>query len=168
MKRHVAHWTRSLQWALVVSVGAALGVIAFGIAGSTRADTMYITLGELRSRAAELREITHQASAERLTATFTRAQGRQLEQRVASLRDDLDKARRGRPSDDVGAAQELVQAVVWLGGRKAVHGARWRAQARRVAVLAIDRLEDAAAFLVERVFENQRQPRVRLRIDVGR
>ena len=108
MRRHVAHWTRSLQWALVVSVGAALGVIAFGIAGSTRADTMYITLGELRSRAAELREITHQASAERLTATFTRAQGRQLEQRVASLRDDLDKARRGRPSDDVGAALSLA------------------------------------------------------------
>jgi len=108
MKRHVAHWTRSLQWALVVSVGAALGVIAFGIAGSKRADTMYITLGELRSRAAELREITHQASAERLTATFTRAQGRQLEQRVASLRDDLDKARRGRPSDDVGAALSLA------------------------------------------------------------
>ena len=108
MRRHVAHWTRSLQWALVVSVGAALGVIAFGIAGSTRADTMYITLGELRSRAAELREIAHEASAERLTVTFTRAQGRQLEQRVGSLRDDLDNTRRARPSDDVGPALFLA------------------------------------------------------------
>ncbi|HSD00435.1 MAG TPA: hypothetical protein VLI21_16140 [Casimicrobiaceae bacterium] len=108
MKRHVAHWTRSLQWALVVSVGAALGVIAFEIAGRTWADTTYITLGELRSRAAELREIAHQASAERLTATFTRAQGRQLEQRVESLRDDLDNARRARPSDDANAALFLA------------------------------------------------------------
>ena len=108
MKRHAAHWTRSLQWALVVSVGVAFGVMALTIMGGTRADTSYITLGELRSNAAELREIAHNASAERLTATFTRAQGSQLERRITSLHDDLDKARRERPSNDVAAALSLA------------------------------------------------------------
>jgi TolA-binding protein len=111
MKRHAAHWTRWLQWALVVSVAVGVGVIAFAVIGGKRADTLYITLGELRSNAAELREIARAASAERVTPTFARAQGRQLEQRIASLQGDLEKARRERRSNDVAAALALADRL---------------------------------------------------------
>ena len=63
-------------------------------------DTLYITLGELRSRAAEAQEIAGNAAAERLTGTYIRAQAGQVARQVSVLRDDLAKAeaREGAPA----------------------------------------------------------------------
>jgi len=112
MKRHAAHWTRALQWALGVSIAAGLAVIAFATIAGNPSDTLYITVGELRSQAAELREIAHAAATERSTATYTRAQGKQLEQRIASLHGDLDKVQGERRSDDARIARRLLERLL--------------------------------------------------------
>ena len=113
MKRHAAHWMRWLQWALAVSIVAAVGWPALHALTGRQRDTLYITIGELRSRAAEMREIAHNASAGRLTANYVRAQCAQLAQRIASIRDDLAKAAaRGAPR--AATARPLAERLLEL------------------------------------------------------
>jgi hypothetical protein len=112
MRRHAAHWTRWLQWAVAASILAALGLGAFVPVSAKPKDTLYITLGDLRSRAAELREIARNARAERLTQTYVHAQAKQLVPRIASLRDDLVKAESERTSASAGMARDLSDRLL--------------------------------------------------------
>lgn len=113
MKRHAAHWVRWLQWALAISIVVAVGWPALHALTGRQRDTLYITIGELRSRAAEMREIAHNASAGRLTATYARAQCAQLAQRIASIRDDLaTAAARGAPR--AATARQLAERLLEL------------------------------------------------------
>ena len=92
MRRSAAHWTRWLQWAVAASIVLALGIVAFATFASKPRDSLYITIGELRSHAAEAQQVAHDAAALRLTSTFILAQSEQLLPRITSLRDDLVKA----------------------------------------------------------------------------
>jgi hypothetical protein len=112
MKRHAASGARWLQWALAASVVVAIGSLAFHALTGRAADTRYITLGELRSRAAELEEIARNAAAERLTATYVRAQCAQLAPRIATLRDDLVQAEDRDASADAGRARHLAEQLL--------------------------------------------------------
>lgn len=92
MRRSAAHWTRWLQWAVAASIVLALGTVAFATLASKPRDTLYITIGEVRSHAAEAQQVAHDGRALRVTSTFIRAQCEQLLPRITSLRDDLVKA----------------------------------------------------------------------------
>ena len=111
MKRRAAHWTRSLEWAIAVSVVVAVGGIAIGSVRGKASNTLYITLGDVRSRAAEVREVAHDAGVERTTATYTRAQAGQLAPRIETLLKELSKAER-RGSESAGAARRAAERLL--------------------------------------------------------
>ena len=112
MKRHVANWTRWLHWALGASVVLSVGGVAVGAVAGKPRDTTYMALGELRSLTAELAQITHQAGAEQLTATFTRAQTRQLESRLSPLGKDLAQAESQSHAEEARIGRALLDQVV--------------------------------------------------------
>jgi hypothetical protein len=136
MRRHAASWTRWLQWALVASVVGTFGGFGFHALSGRPADTLYITLGELRSRAAEAEEIARNAAAERLTATYVRAQCAQLASRVATLRDDLAKAEERNPASEAGNARRLAEQVLESAQRLADQGESVTVAARLQHVLS--------------------------------
>ena len=122
MRRHEAHWTRWLQWAVAASVLVALGTVVFAAFLGQPRDTLYITVGELRSHAAEAQQIAHGAGALRLTSTFTRAQSEQLALRIASLRNEVveaePKARNKTAAREAGMlAEQLLDATRALASR---------------------------------------------------
>ena len=114
MRRHEARWVRQLQVAVGVSIVGALGFAAFVAASGEPQSTLYITLGELRSRAAESLEIAHGTAASRLPANFVRAQAEQLAPRIASLRDALAKAETHEGATDARTARPLSERLLAL------------------------------------------------------
>ncbi|HKU85244.1 MAG TPA: hypothetical protein VJV77_02790 [Casimicrobiaceae bacterium] len=114
MRRHTARWVRWLQVAVGVSIVGALGFAVFVAASGKPQSTLYITLGELRSRAAESLEIARGTTASRLTANFVRAQVGQLAPRIASLRDDLEQAETQEGDSDARAARPLSERLLAL------------------------------------------------------
>ena len=114
MRRHSAHWMRWLQVAVGLSILCALGFAAFVAVSSKPQSTLYITLGELRSRAAESLEIARGTATSRLTANFVRAQAEQLAPRIASLRDALAKAESNEKAEDARAARPLAERLLAL------------------------------------------------------
>ena len=114
MRRHAARWVRWLQFAVAGSILCALGLAGFFAVSSKPQSTLYITLGELRSRAAESLEIARGTAASRLTANFVRAQTEQLAPRIASLRDDLEKAETHEGAADARTALPLSERLLAL------------------------------------------------------
>jgi hypothetical protein len=105
MRSHAAHGSRWIQGAVALSVVVALGGSILSALSGAPSDTLYIKLGDLRSRAAEVREVAHNARAERLTPTYVRAQaGEQLAPRIEKLRDDLARSE-GRSEPGAAAAR---------------------------------------------------------------
>ena len=121
MKRHTARWIRWLQVAVGVSILSALGLAVLVTASAKPQSTLYITLGELRSRAAESLEIAHGTAQSRLTANFVRAQAKQLAPRIASLRDALDKAAAHEGGADARTALPLSERALVLTQALAEH-----------------------------------------------
>ena len=83
--------------------------------------TLYITLGELRSRAAESLEIARGAARSRLTGHFVRAQAGQLAARIASIRDALAKAATHDGAADARVALPLSERLLALTRALAEH-----------------------------------------------
>lgn len=121
MRRHAAHWIRWLQVAVGLSIVVALGFAAFVAVSGKPESTLYITLGELRSRAAESLEVARGTTASRLTATFVRAQVEQLAPRIASLRDELENAETHEGSTDAITARPLSVRLLALTQALAEH-----------------------------------------------
>ena len=121
MRRHAARWTRWLQVAVGLSILCALGFAAFVAVSSKPQSTLYITLGELRSRAAESLEIARGTAASRLTANFVRAEAEQLAPRIASLRDALAKAETHEGAADARTARSLSERLLELTQSLAEH-----------------------------------------------
>jgi L-alanine-DL-glutamate epimerase-like enolase superfamily enzyme len=118
--KRAAHWTRALEWAIGLAAIVAVGWATLDAVAGKSGDALYITLGDTRSRAAEVREIAHNAGSERLTATYVRAQAGQLEPRIEALRNDLMKSEsRGSTAAGLGrrAADRLVTLTRTLGER---------------------------------------------------
>ena len=114
MRRHAAHWVRWLQLAVGASVVAALGFAAFVAVSGKPQSTLYITLGELRSRAAESLELARGTASSRLTSNFVRAQAGQLAPRIASLRDALEQAETQKGATDARTALPLSERLLAL------------------------------------------------------
>jgi hypothetical protein len=146
---HATRWSFWLQWAIGLSiiVGIAWGV--YHEATAKPADTIYITLGELRSRAAEVQQVADNAAAERLTGTYIEAQSEQLAKAVAKVRDDLAKARSKGPAPGAEQAHALAEQLLALTqtlaekGESITAAAAFRDQARAI-VEALIPLERAA------------------------
>ena len=111
MRARAAYWTRGLQWLIALSVAVAVGGFLVGSLRAKPTDTLYITLGDTRSRAAEVREIAHNAGAERTTATYVRAQAEQLVPRIEALRKDLSRAQ-SSGSASAGAARRAAERLL--------------------------------------------------------
>ena len=150
MRSPVASWSRWLQWALAVSIVAAVGWGVYHQATKRPADTVYITLGELRSRAAEVRQVAERAAREDVTEAYLDAQTRQLAGAVASLRDDLGKAR-GKGSSS-GAAAGYALAGRLLDVARALHE-------RGHSPPDAKSLRDAAAAIVDALLPLERAAR---------
>jgi hypothetical protein len=86
-------------------------------------DTLYIELGELRSRAAEVRRVADDAAAERLTGTFIVAQSQQLGKAIATVRDSLADIAAKAPSAEVARAHGLSESLLALVQTLAQRGA---------------------------------------------
>jgi hypothetical protein len=121
MRRHAARWVRWLQVAVGLSILGALGFAVFVAVSSKPQSTLYITLGELRSRAAESLEIARGAAMSRLTPNFVRAQTEQLAPRIASLRDALAEAESHADAADAGIARPLSERLLALTQSLAEH-----------------------------------------------
>lgn len=113
-RRHAARWVRWLQAAVGLSIVGAVGFATFVAATGNPQSTLYITLGELRSRAAESLEIARGSSASRLTPNFVRAQTGQLAPRIASLRDALADAETHDGGPDAHTARSLSERLLAL------------------------------------------------------
>jgi hypothetical protein len=113
MRRHVAHWTRWLQLGVVASIAIAIGWTAVHAVRVKPEGTLYITLGELRSRAAEVHDIARNAAAERLTGTYIRAQSGQLAPRIAT-RDELASLEAAGASSGAQTALPLAARLLAL------------------------------------------------------
>jgi hypothetical protein len=113
----IHHETRASFW-LQIAIGASIVVAIAGTvyhqATSRPQDTLYIQLGELRSRAAEARRVAEDAAAERLTATFVEAQSRQLGKAIVALRDEFADAAAKAPSPDIARAHQLSESLLVL------------------------------------------------------
>ena len=103
-----------MQAAVGLSVVGALGFAAFVAVSGKPQSTLYITLGELRSRAAESLEIAHGAASSRLTSNFVRAQAGQLAPRIASVRDALAKAETHEGATDARMARPVSERLLAL------------------------------------------------------
>ena len=114
MRRHTARWMRWLQVAVGLSIITALGFSAFVAVSAKPQGTLYITLGELRSRAAESLEIARGVARSRLTGHFVRAQAGQLAPRIASIRDSLAKAAAHDGAADARVALPLSERLLAL------------------------------------------------------
>ena len=121
MRRHAARWVRWLQFAVAGSILCALGLAGFFAVSSKPQSTLYITLGELRSRAAESLEIARGTAVARLTPNFVRAQAQQLAPRIASLRDTLAKAASHESAADARSARPLSERLLALTQSLAEH-----------------------------------------------
>ncbi len=113
-RRHAARWVRWLQAAVGLSIVGAVGFATFVAATGNPQSTLYITLGELRSRAAESLEIARGSSASQLTPNFVRAQTGQLAPRIASLRDALADAETHDGGPDAHTARSLSERLLAL------------------------------------------------------
>ena len=102
-----------------LSIAGALGLATFVVVSGKPQSTLYITLGELRSRAAESLEIARATAASRLTPNFVRAQAAQLVPRIASLRDALADAHDG--AADARTARPLSERLLALTQELAEH-----------------------------------------------
>jgi hypothetical protein len=122
MRRHVAHWTRWLQLGVVASIAIAIGWTAVHAVRAKPEGTLYITLGELRSRAAEVHDIARNAAAEHLTGTYIRAQSGQLAPRIATLRDELASLEAAGASSGAQTALPLAARLLALTQALAQHG----------------------------------------------
>jgi hypothetical protein len=122
----IHHETRASFW-LQIAIGASIVVAIAGTvyheATSRPQDTLYIQLGELRSRAAEAGRVADDAAAERLTATFVEAQSRQLGKAIAALRDGFADAAAKAPSPDIARAHQLSESLLVLVRRLAQRSA---------------------------------------------
>ena len=114
MRWHAARWVRWLQVAVGLSIVGALGFATFVAVTGKPQSTLYITLGELRSRAAESLEIARGSAASRLTPNFVRAQAAQLAPRIASLRDALADAETHDGVADARTARPLSERLLAL------------------------------------------------------
>ena len=122
MRSHAAHGSRWIQWAVAFSVVVAVGWSFLAALRGAQSDTLYIQIGDLRSRAAEVREVAHNARAERLTPTYVRAQaGAQLAPRIEKLRDDLAKSE-GRGESRAAAARAAAERLLAVTKALAEHG----------------------------------------------
>jgi hypothetical protein len=113
-RRHAARWVRWLQAAVGLSIVGAVGFATFVAATGNPQSTLYITLGELRSRAAESLAIARGSSASQLTPNFVRAQTGQLAPRIASLRDALADAETHDGGPDAHTARSLSERLLAL------------------------------------------------------
>jgi len=114
LTRHETRWSFWLQIAIGVSIVVAIAGAVYHRATLQPQDTLYIKLGELRSRAAEARRVADDAAAERLTGTFVAAQSQQLGKAIAKLRDELADTVAKAPSPDVSGAHELSERLLAL------------------------------------------------------
>jgi hypothetical protein len=122
MRSHASRGSRWIQGAVALSVVVALGGSILSALSGAPSDTLYIKLGDLRSRAAEVREVAHNARAERLTPTYVRAQaGEQLAPRIEKLRDDLSKSE-GRGESRAAAARAAAERLLSATRALAEHG----------------------------------------------
>ena len=121
MRRHAARWVRWLQSAVGLSIVGALGFATFVAVSGKPQSTLHITLGELRSRAAESLEIARGTAASRLTPNFVRAQTAQLAPRIASLRDALADAETHDGAADARTARPLSERLLALAQELAEH-----------------------------------------------
>jgi hypothetical protein len=97
-----------------LSIVGAVGFATFVAVTGKPQSTLYITLGELRARAAESLEIARGSSASRLTPNFVRAQTGQLAPRIASLRDALADAETHDGGPDAHTARSLSERLLAL------------------------------------------------------
>jgi hypothetical protein len=149
LRSHATRWSSWLQIAIAISIVAAIGAGVYYKATAATRDTLYIELGELRSRAAESRRVADDAAAQRLADAFVRGQSQQLAKAVAKLRDELADARAKDASPDVARAQALAEELLALVGSLRGNGASpdvAREVARRTAAIvdALIPLERAA------------------------
>jgi hypothetical protein len=114
LTRHETRWSFWLQIAIGLSIVIAIAGAVYHRATLQPQDTLYIELGELRSRAAEARRVADDAAAERLTGTFVVAQSQQLGKAIAMLRDELADTMAKAPSSDVSRAHQLSESLLAL------------------------------------------------------
>jgi hypothetical protein len=150
MRRHAARWTRWTQWAVAVSIVVAVAGSLYRTLTASPADTLYITLGELRSRAAEAQALADEAAKERLTSTYVQAQAAQLAHAIEKARDDLVKMRAGGRVPAAGDALPLAEQLLALARRLEDEGA---------SVAAADAVRDAARVLVAALLPLERAAR---------
>jgi uncharacterized membrane protein YccC len=147
LRGHTSRWSTWLQLAIGLSIAIAIvGTVYHEVTGKPE-DTLYIELGQLRSRAAELARVADDASAERLTGAYIEAQSQQLAKAVAKLRDELASAKASAPSPDAARAREMSDALLALAqalgqkGRAPDEAAALRDKARAIvdALIPIER-----------------------------
>jgi len=133
------HASRGSQW-LQIAIGLSITVaIAGGIyyeVTATPEDTLYIKLGQLRSRAAEVTRVADGAAAQRLTAHYIEAQSQQLAKAVAKLRDELAKAQASAGSPDAASVDSTSLRASRFGTDSRLGAAR-RAHALSETLLAL-------------------------------
>jgi hypothetical protein len=111
---HATRWSKWLQVAIGLSIVAAIAAGIYYESTAKAEDTLYIELGQLRSRAAEVTRVADGAAARRLTGTYIEAQARQLEKAVAKLAGELAQTRASVHTADATRAGALAEALLAL------------------------------------------------------
>lgn len=147
MRGHATRWSVWLQMAIGVSIVVAIaGGIYYKVSVKPE-DTLYIELGALRSRAAEVTRVADDAAAQRLTGRFIEAQSQQLAKAVAKLREKLAKAQPSVHTPAAARAHELAGTLLALAqtlaqkGESQTEATAVRDQARAIenALIPIER-----------------------------
>ena len=122
MTSHATRWSIWLQLAIGLSIASAIVGAIHHEATAKPEDTLYIELGQLRSRAAEVARVADAAAAQRLTGAYIEAQSRQLAKAVAKLADELAKAQSSVQTPNVARAHALSETLLTLAQALAQQG----------------------------------------------
>lgn len=137
MRPRASAWTRVLQGAVVLSVAVAIGWTALHARSAETRSTLYIALGELRSRAAEVQDVAAAAARGQVTDNFVRAQASQLVARIASVRSELAKRQSERDASTAAAARPLAERLLVLTEALAADGESASSPSLREGLAAI-------------------------------
>ena len=98
---------------------------------------LYIALGELRSRAAEVQDVAACAARGQVTDNFVRAQAGQLVARIASVRSALAKRQSERDASTAAAARPVAERLLVLTEALAADGESASSPSLREGLAAI-------------------------------
>jgi hypothetical protein len=89
MRRH-DWWRRARLLGFALAALVAIALIIRGAVMPASADSLRVTIGEIRSDAGTLMLLAEQVAIQHVTATFVDGQGRELQKTLRASRDDLE------------------------------------------------------------------------------